>query len=304
MKRHFHYSSVIILLSLFIICGGITGKTFAFPGIGASAAVIQKPDAGTAGFKNATGGFEKSANKTVSIGGCSIEIPDYYGDNQSKKDSFLLFGTDDNSALLYIDITSYEHSKEQFEKEKDNFILLMLTGLTTKSITFDLDKSDIKNRHFAGSIMQDQKEIDVEVEFDAKYLGNKFCILYLIQSSNSERDYFSDFKKISSSVKMNDEEESNSYNSEKSSDGIIDPDFKKTMDDYEAFFDEYVEFMKEYKENPSNMELLTKMTEMLQKETSMLSDLEKIKNENLNEAELAYYMEVYGRIMQKLSTVY
>lgn len=76
------------------------------------------------------------------------------------------------------------------------------------------------------------------------------------------------------------------------------------MDDYDAFFDKYVELMKEYKENPSDMELLTKMTEKLQKETSMLSDLEKIKNENLNETGLAYYMEIYGRIMKKLSTAY
>jgi hypothetical protein len=45
--------------------------------------------------------------------------------------------------------------------------------------------------------------------------------------------------------------------------GLISPEFKKTMDDYEAWFDHYCEVMKKYKENPSDLELISEMTELL-----------------------------------------
>ena len=83
----------------------------------------------------------------------------------------------------------------------------------------------------------------------------------------------------------------------------IRPEFKQTMDNYEAWFDHYCEVMKAYKENPSDINLLTEMTSLLSEEVTMLDQLEKMDQSEMNAAELAYYIEVTGRIQQKLIAV-
>ena len=84
---------------------------------------------------------------------------------------------------------------------------------------------------------------------------------------------------------------------------LILPEFKKTMDDYEAWFDHYCEVMKKYKDNPSDMELLSEMTELLTEETEMLEQMDSMDESEMNNAELAYYIEVTARIEKKLLEV-
>ena len=85
--------------------------------------------------------------------------------------------------------------------------------------------------------------------------------------------------------------------------GVLSPEFKKTMDDYEAWFDHYCEVMKKYEENPSDLELLSEMTDLLTEETAMLEEMENMDQSEMNAAELAYYLEVTARIEKKLLEV-
>lgn len=85
--------------------------------------------------------------------------------------------------------------------------------------------------------------------------------------------------------------------------GHLSPEFKKTMDDYEAWFDHYCDVMKRYEEDPSDMELLSEMTDLLTEETAMLEEMENMDQEEMNAAELAYYIEVTARIEKKLLEV-
>jgi len=82
--------------------------------------------------------------------------------------------------------------------------------------------------------------------------------------------------------------------------GILSPEFKKTMDDYEAWFDHYCEVMKKYQDNPSDMELLSEMSDLMVEETTMLEQMEDMDESEMNTAELAYYIEVTARIEKKL----
>ena len=85
--------------------------------------------------------------------------------------------------------------------------------------------------------------------------------------------------------------------------GLLSPEFKQTMDDYEAWFDHYCEVMKKYEENPSDFELLSEMTDLLSEEATMLEEMEKMDESEMNAAELAYYLEVTARIEKKLLEV-
>ena len=94
------------------------------------------------------------------------------------------------------------------------------------------------------------------------------------------------------------------YESDDSSDsGIISPEFKETMDNYEAWFDHYCEVMKKYQEDPSNMELMAETTELLAEEAKVFDEMENMDESEMNTAELAYYLEVTARIEKKLLEV-
>ena len=84
---------------------------------------------------------------------------------------------------------------------------------------------------------------------------------------------------------------------------LISPEFKKTMDDYEAWFDHYCDVMKRYKEDSTNLELLSEMTDLMTEETTMLEEMENMDQSEMNNAELAYYIEVTARIEKKLLEV-
>lgn len=107
-------------------------------------------------------------------------------------------------------------------------------------------------------------------------------------------------------VEMETEESETADAAEEASDsdsGVLSPEFKKTMDDYEAWFDHYCEVMKKYQDNPSDLELMSEVTDLLSEETTMLEQMENMDESEMNSAELAYYIEVTARIEKKLLEV-
>lgn len=80
----------------------------------------------------------------------------------------------------------------------------------------------------------------------------------------------------------------------------IRPEFKKTMDSYEAFFDEYCAFMKRYAQGGNAMSMLSDYMSFLSRYTEAMEDLEAMGDEEMSDAELVYYTEVMARITNKL----
>ena len=85
----------------------------------------------------------------------------------------------------------------------------------------------------------------------------------------------------------------------------VTPSFKKAMDAYEAFFDEYVAFIKKMEQNPSDIQVITEYASFMTKYAQYMEEMEALDDNNdLSDADMAYYLEVTGRIYQKLATVY
>lgn len=80
-------------------------------------------------------------------------------------------------------------------------------------------------------------------------------------------------------------------------------DFKAAMDSYEAFVDEYVAFMEKYNNNPSDIGLIADYASYMRKYADFAKKFEQWENEDLNDDELAYYIEVQTRVNQKLLDV-
>ena len=84
---------------------------------------------------------------------------------------------------------------------------------------------------------------------------------------------------------------------------VIGTHFKAAMDSYERFMDEYVAFMKKYKANPTDITLLSSYADYMSKYAQFVADFSKWENEDLNAAELAYYIDVQARVSKKLLEV-
>lgn len=80
-------------------------------------------------------------------------------------------------------------------------------------------------------------------------------------------------------------------------------DFKAAMDSYEAFVDEYVAFMEKYNSNPGDIALIADYASYMSKYADFAKKFDQWENEDLNDEELAYYLEVQTRVSQKLLAV-
>ena len=81
------------------------------------------------------------------------------------------------------------------------------------------------------------------------------------------------------------------------------PEFKEAMNSYEAFYDEYCDFMKEYADNPSDLTLLSEYTDMMSKAADMSEKFDAWNEDEMNDAELKYYLDVNNRVAQELLEV-
>ena len=91
-------------------------------------------------------------------------------------------------------------------------------------------------------------------------------------------------------------------NNAKSANGLR-SDFKAAMDSYESTMNEYVEFMKKYKANSTDAGLISEYANYLQKYTDMTNKFQSWESNNLNDAELSYYLAVQARVTKKLAEV-
>jgi hypothetical protein len=86
-------------------------------------------------------------------------------------------------------------------------------------------------------------------------------------------------------------------------DETIDPTFKEAMDSYEQLMNGYVDFMVKYKSSGNTASMLSEYGKFMQDYSKAMSKLRAIDENKLNSTERAYYLEVTGRVTQKMAEV-
>lgn len=79
--------------------------------------------------------------------------------------------------------------------------------------------------------------------------------------------------------------------------------FKESMDSYEKSINDYVEFMKKYEESDDQASMINDYTALMNQYTDTMNKLNSIDKNSLSASDLAYYNEVNGRILQKLTEI-
>lgn len=158
---------------------------------------------------------------------------------------------------------------------------------------------------------------DTDESFSAWTEDGRFYFSFSIGEDQDRRCIYinaSKDKDTQSNAQTLDEEESSNVFSEDTEDNatnadkeLVDgvrPEFKEAIDSYEAFYDEYCDIIKKYTANPTDMELLTSYTDMLTRAAEMTEKFEAWENNEMNDAELKYYLDVNNRVTQKLLELY
>lgn len=193
---------------------------------------------------------------------------------------------------------SYEHDDSFFvyvgETSKADYDQYV-ADCSANGFTIDYDKGDTYYR----ADNADGYHISL------KYEGNNIMAVEIKASKNSDTGT-SGPATTEPSTETTVTSESNATETKPNDTDLVDgmrKDFKDAMDSYEAFMDEYVSFMKKYSDNPSDVGLLADYTKYMSKYADMVEKFDKWESEDLNDAELAYYIDVQARVSKKFLEV-
>ena len=250
---------------------------------------------------------------TVEEGGLSFQMPDYFGDPEMSGDVKNYYA-EKGEGLSFIQMYSVDGllSEDDFESDCKEVYDSYISGITDSEGVTDFrdGKSDDATLDCGLHCMLYSYSFNMsDVDFNGIMTlinnteSNKVVLVSMMQSSQSEYDYFDAYSDMIDKCEIIGSSANSGDDSSGSDSSLIDPEFKKTMDDYEAWFDHYCEVIKKCEENPSDLELLMEMTDLLTEETAMLEEMENMDQSDMNAAELAYYIEVTARIEKKLLEV-
>ncbi len=193
----------------------------------------------------------------------------------------------------YIDCEGSKFTVDEWivmeDEDLSKFYIILKDG--GKAYIYDGDFGDLENwLKSDNSIMIGDEKcsiVDGKICFD--YYGDT---IYLHKTSDNQE--------IPKEDDSDDAEENIEDEEETVSSTEISTEFKDSMDGYEKFFDEYISIVKKYKDNPTDISILSDYSNYISQYTEIMADFEAWEDEELTTAELAYYIEVQGRIAQKL----
>jgi hypothetical protein len=86
---------------------------------------------------------------------------------------------------------------------------------------------------------------------------------------------------------------------------LVDPDFKAMMDSYEEFMNKYCDFMTKYEDadSASQAAMLADYTDLMNQYNDWATKMDSVDEGTLSAADDAYYLEVMGRVNQRLAEV-
>ena len=249
------------------------------------AALLEDPAEGKA--------FDPATNTTFSYGGIDFSVPNYY---EKKDDDFTVFEPRFNAAYL------------QFKELAGNIPNFRTYKAKIAELAEDAGRDDglaLVGEPVYASVAQ-QPAWRCNMESDSHHAqvvainhgaADKIIIIVFLQDKRAAYDYASDFELILDSAVST----AVAPNRSDAASGDVNPDFRATMDSYEAFFDEYIAFMQKYASDPGNaMSMLSDYMDFLNRYTEVMAAMESIDTSNLSSEDMAYYLEVTNRISQKL----
>lgn len=158
---------------------------------------------------------------------------------------------------------------------------------------FNVDFSYSDNFFTAGS--SDGYDLTLSYDNDEKKMD---IYLYTLDESESTTTATTTEKKEEATTKSKP-----TTTTEKSASSEIRPEVKKAIDSYESFMNNYIDFMKKYSESDDAVSMANDYAEYMEKYTKVVKDFDALKDNDLNDSELKYYLEVQNKINTDLISI-
>ena len=130
--------------------------------------------------------------------------------------------------------------------------------------------------------------------------NKRLLIVSYLETENTEVSHMNDAVDAMSKITKDESAESKQEGSGAATSGIR-PEIKEAIDNYESFMDKYVEFMESY--DSSDATMLMEYADILAEYSEFSKSWEEIKEDDLTDEELDYYLEVSSRVSEKLLKV-
>lgn len=272
-------------------------------------------------------GFDEATNFKVKNGGLIYSLPDYYKETPSDTEGYEIFKheeKDGSFAQVGFQLYHDDMFKDGFSENDANSVL------KTWMNNFDFgDEVDFLPMTQDPVLGRNEYESGFERKTGNEYIwgyiamienekanGVNLFISYIYRKGSdatADYDYLADMDSIFYSIAIDEDyiygttdgsEVSPSDIKESVENGdysLVTPEFKETMDAYEAFYDEYIEFMNKYKSGEVDViGMLNDYSEMLTKLDEWTKRMDAIDESTLTPADSAYYLLVTLRVEKKL----
>lgn len=258
--------------------------------------------------------FDVNTAQNVLSGNYIIPVPAYWQDDTPQSETGFRGYVDFDDRMTALTIGSAVDTEDPatFEvlyEDKDNMIKayerMEEFGLKCEFVRTDIiETKELKGMSFDFNFTVDENGKTgkcTHVVFPSEK-DNKWIYVSLYVSDDADFSYSADFMKMIKAIKKNDGTISEGNTSSSALKGIR-PEFKKTMDSYEAFFEKYIDIIKRYQANPSDLSLMMDYFEYLEKYSDAIEKLDALGDEDMSTEETVYYTKTMLRIKQKLLNV-
>lgn len=191
---------------------------------------------------------------------------------------------------------SYEHDDSFFvyisETDKDTY-KKYVKACSDKGFNVDYDKGDDYYR------ANDSEGWRISLE----YQGNNVMSIDIDAPDEKETKKPEETTQAEKTTKAEVAEKATTEKQSEKENTSVSPEFKNTMDEYEAFINEYVDFINEYTENSSDLKLIAKYAEIMAKYSDYCDEIDDIDEDELSDSDLSYYLEVMSRVTKKIAEI-
>ena len=246
-----------------------------------------------------------------SLGGITFQLPFYWFPNAGTEGMFVAEESDTENcgAVLALEYSQSWITGESFEKDAAKFWNSMAIEVfedadITKEPTIIYPNGFVAVQGECTSVME-----SVPVTCTITMINNPEAdtIVFAIfaESNNTIFKYDADFEKIINSITPQSASENTTSEAQETAPkpnnptGVT-PELKAFLDSYEEFMDEYVSFMKKYQASTDSSAMLMDYLNFMQKYNEFSEKADAYNTDEMSDADAAYYLEVTGRIYQKL----
>lgn len=265
--------------------------------------------ADTQSGQTAPEGYSRPADVTYTlftIGGVEFSIPSYFKWVENSSAGNAVFEVYGNGALLARLIFNGEDvtfTQKEFDENKDALTNAIIESYGTARLleANDTTLAGLSARSLSCLVINNENvTVGVYDTFAYNPSGSKSVRVQLALFGQSPAFLTEDYNQILATAVLTEPAEPEATPAPSAG---LRPEFKQAMDAYEAFYRDYCDLLKKYGENPSDLTLLQEYMSMMTKVQEMDAAFEEWDQDEMNNEELKYYLEVQTRVLQMLADV-